>query len=69
MGGRRVFVGHGVVFFNDPRPHATIHGRPQAEIDSVSIRYRVSLPTHLTPLSTRAVRKMQEQRVPRTSRT
>ena len=38
MGGRRVFVGHGVVFFNDPRPRATIHGRSQAEIDSVSIR-------------------------------
>ena len=37
MGGRRVLA-HGVVFFNDPRPRATIHGRPQAEIDSVSIR-------------------------------
>lgn len=33
-----VFVGHGVVCINDPRPRATIHGRPQAEIDSVSIR-------------------------------
>jgi UDP-3-O-[3-hydroxymyristoyl] glucosamine N-acyltransferase len=28
-----VFVGHGVVFINDPRPRATIHGRPQTEAD------------------------------------
>lgn len=27
-----VFVGHGVVLINDPRPRATIHGWPQAEI-------------------------------------
>jgi hypothetical protein len=33
-----VFVGHGVVCINDPRPRATIHGQSQAEIDSVSIR-------------------------------
>jgi acetyltransferase-like isoleucine patch superfamily enzyme len=28
-----VFVGHGVVFINDPDPHATSDGRPQTEAD------------------------------------
>jgi acetyltransferase-like isoleucine patch superfamily enzyme len=28
-----VFVGHGVVFINDPDPRATADGRPQAEAD------------------------------------
>jgi len=36
-----VFVGHGVVFINDPRPRATIHGRPQTEADWTVVRTRV----------------------------
>jgi UDP-2-acetamido-3-amino-2,3-dideoxy-glucuronate N-acetyltransferase len=36
-----VFVGHGVVFINDPRPRATIHGRPQTETDWTVVRTRV----------------------------
>jgi acetyltransferase-like isoleucine patch superfamily enzyme len=28
-----VFVGHGVIFINDPDPYATSHGRPQTEGD------------------------------------
>lgn len=36
-----VFVGHGVVFINDPRPRATIHGRPQTEADWTVV------PTHV----------------------
>ena len=28
-----VFVGHGVVFINDPDPHAAAGGRPQTEAD------------------------------------
>ena len=32
-----VFVGHGVVFINDPRPRATIHGPTQAELASISV--------------------------------
>jgi hypothetical protein len=27
-------VGYGVVLINDPRPRATIHGRPQAEVET-----------------------------------
>jgi hypothetical protein len=53
-----VFVGHGVVFINDPRPRATIHGRTQAEIDlTVSITGRVSLATYV---GRGGVRKMKE---------
>ena len=36
-----VFVGHGVVFINDPRPRATIHGRPQTEADWTVVPTRV----------------------------
>ena len=36
-----VFVGHGVVFINDPRPRATIHGRPQTEADWTLVPTRV----------------------------
>jgi acetyltransferase-like isoleucine patch superfamily enzyme len=36
-----VFVGHGVVFINDPRPRATIHGRPQTEADWIVVRTHV----------------------------
>jgi acetyltransferase-like isoleucine patch superfamily enzyme len=36
-----VFVGHGVVFINDPRPRATIHGRPQTEADWTVVRTHV----------------------------
>jgi hypothetical protein len=36
-----VFVGHGVVFINTPRPRATIHGPTQAEIDSTIGSVRV----------------------------
>jgi UDP-2-acetamido-3-amino-2,3-dideoxy-glucuronate N-acetyltransferase len=36
-----VFVGHGVVFINDPDPHATAAGRPQTEADWQVIPTRV----------------------------
>ena len=36
-----VFIGHGVVFINDPRPRATIHGRPQTEADWTVVRTHV----------------------------
>jgi UDP-2-acetamido-3-amino-2,3-dideoxy-glucuronate N-acetyltransferase len=36
-----VFVGHGVMFINDPRPRATIHGRPQTEDDWTIVRTHV----------------------------
>ena len=36
-----VFVGHGVVFINDPRPRATIHGRPQTDADWTVVPTRV----------------------------
>ena len=36
-----VFIGHGVMFINDPRPRATIHGRPQTESDWTVVRTHV----------------------------
>ena len=36
-----MFVGHGVVFINDPRPRATIDGRLQTEADWTVV------PTHV----------------------
>ena len=36
-----VFVGHGVVFINDPDPHATSAGRPQSEQDWAVVPTRV----------------------------
>jgi UDP-2-acetamido-3-amino-2,3-dideoxy-glucuronate N-acetyltransferase len=36
-----VFVGHGVVFINDPRPRATIDGRLQTEADWTVVPTRV----------------------------
>jgi UDP-2-acetamido-3-amino-2,3-dideoxy-glucuronate N-acetyltransferase len=36
-----VFVGHGVVFINDPDPHAATAGRPQTEADWQVIPTRV----------------------------
>src|SRR5438309_6410833 len=36
-----VFVGHGVVFINDPRPRATADGRPQTEADWAVVPTRV----------------------------
>lgn len=36
-----VFIGHGVVFINDPRPRATIHGRPQTDADWTVVPTRV----------------------------
>ncbi len=36
-----VFVGHGVVFINDPDPHATAGGRPQTEADWQVVPTRV----------------------------
>ena len=37
-----VFVGHGVMFINDPRPRATAEGRPQTEADWCVVPTRVS---------------------------
>ena len=37
-----VFVGHGVMFINDPRPRATAAGRPQTEADWCVVPTRVS---------------------------
>ena len=36
-----VFVGHGVLFTNDPRPRATVDGRPQTEADWTVVPTRV----------------------------
>src|SRR5271163_3878023 len=36
-----VFVGHGVVFINDPDPRATADGRPQTEADWKVVPTRV----------------------------
>lgn len=36
-----VFIGHGVVFINDPRPRATIDGRLQAETDWTVVKTHV----------------------------
>lgn len=36
-----VFVGHGVMFINDPDPRATADGRPQTEADWVVVPTRV----------------------------
>jgi acetyltransferase-like isoleucine patch superfamily enzyme len=36
-----VFIGHGVVFINDPDPHATAEGRPQREADWQVVPTRV----------------------------
>jgi acetyltransferase-like isoleucine patch superfamily enzyme len=36
-----VFVGHGVIFINDPDPHATAGGRPQTEADWKVVPTRV----------------------------
>lgn len=36
-----VFIGHGVVFINDPDPHATSEGRPQSEADWQVVPTRV----------------------------
>jgi len=36
-----VFVGHGVMFINDPYPRATTEGRPQTEADWVVVPTRV----------------------------
>ena len=37
-----VFVGHGVMFINDPRPRATADGRPQTQDDWCVVPTRVS---------------------------
>jgi UDP-2-acetamido-3-amino-2,3-dideoxy-glucuronate N-acetyltransferase len=37
-----VFVGHGVMFINDPRPRATAGGRPQSEADWQVVPTRVA---------------------------
>jgi len=36
-----VFVGHGVMFINDPHPRATVNGRPQSEEDWTVVPTRV----------------------------
>ena len=36
-----VFIGHGVMFINDPRPSATTDGRPQTEADWCVVPTRV----------------------------
>jgi acetyltransferase-like isoleucine patch superfamily enzyme len=36
-----VFVGHGVIFINDPDPRATCEGRPQTELDWQVVPTRV----------------------------
>jgi acetyltransferase-like isoleucine patch superfamily enzyme len=36
-----VFVGHGVIFINDPDPRATANGRPQSEADWQVVPTRV----------------------------
>ena len=43
-----VFVGHGVVLISDPRPRATIHGRPQAEIGDRPTTTRTSATSALS---------------------
>jgi UDP-2-acetamido-3-amino-2,3-dideoxy-glucuronate N-acetyltransferase len=36
-----VFVGHGVMFINDPRPRATAEGRPQTDADWKVVETRI----------------------------
>jgi acetyltransferase-like isoleucine patch superfamily enzyme len=36
-----VFIGHGVMFVNDPDPHATTEGRPQTDADWKAVPIRV----------------------------